>query len=231
MRAAVLRFTLLVVFLVGAFLLFRHTPLNELLTRERMISLMSELRAAWWAPVALIGLYLIVSPSGLPVSPLIWAGGVVFGVWWGWLYNFLGALLGASASYLLARALGRDLVLHIASRPLLERAERILERHGFWTLVRVRFLPIPFAVINYGAALAGVRWPVFISASTLGLAPSMVIWTYFGYALFSVTTADRSEVIRNLLVALVLALGLTFLVPLRNAWKRRRYGKGSIDSS
>ena len=49
----------------------------------------------------------------------------------------------------------------------------------------------------------------------------MVIWTYFGYALFSVTTADRAEVIRNLLVALVLALGLTFLVPLRNAWKRR----------
>ena len=57
----------------------------------------------------------------------------------------------------------------------------------------------------------------------------MVIWTYFGYALFSVTVADRSEVIRNLAIALVLALGLTFLVPLRNAWKRRRYGGPSRD--
>jgi uncharacterized membrane protein YdjX (TVP38/TMEM64 family) len=196
-----------------------------------MIAVLAELRSAWWAPVALIGLYVVVSPSGLPVSPLIWAGGIVFGVWWGWLYNFLGALLGASASFLLARALGRDLVLHVASATLLERAERILERHGFWALVRVRFLPIPFSVINYGAALAGIRWPVFITASTIGLAPSMVIWTYFGYAIFSVTTADRSEVVRNLVVALVLGLGLTFLIPLRNAWKKRRYGQNEPPST
>lgn len=223
LRSAILKFSVLLAFLVVAFLVFRLTPLNEILTRDRMIALMAELRSAWWAPVALIGLYLVVSPSGLPVSPLIWTGGIVFGVWWGWLYNFLGALLGATASYLLARALGRDLVLHVASEALLNRAERILERHGFWALVRVRFLPIPFAIINYGAALAGIRWPVFITSSTLGLAPSMVIWTYFGYAIFSVTTANRGEIVRNLVVALVLGLGLTFLVPLRNAWKRRRY--------
>ena len=226
LRSAVLRFLILVAFLVAAFLIFRFTPLHELLTKDRMIALMADLRSAWWAPVALIGLYVVVAPSGLPISPLIWAGGIVFGIWWGWLYNFVGALLGASASYLLARALGRDLVLHVASEALLERVERILERHGFWTLVRVRFLPIPFAVINYGAALAGIRWPVFIASSTLGLAPSMVIWTYFGHAIFSVTTANRGEIVRNLLVALVLGLGLTFLVPLRNAWKRRRYRRG-----
>lgn len=231
LKSALLRFLGLVAFLVAAFLVFRLTPLHEYLTRENMISLMTELRSAWWAPVALIGLYVVVSPSGLPISPLIWAGGIVFGVWWGWLYNFLGALLGASASFLLARALGRDLVLHVASEALLERAERILERHGFWSLVRVRFLPIPFAVINFGAALAGIRWPVFISASTIGLAPSMVIWTYFGYAIFSVTTANRGDVVRNLVIALVLTLGMTFLVPLRNAWKKRRYRAGGPPSS
>ena len=226
LRGAILRFSILVALVGVAFLAFRYTPLSEFLTKDRMIALMAELRSAWWAPVALIGLYVVVSPSGVPVSPLIWAGGVVFGVWWGWLYNFIGALLGASVSYLIARALGRDLVLHIASKTLLLRAEKILARHGFWAMVRVRFLPIPFSVINYGAALAGVRWPVFITTSIIGLAPSMVIWTYFGYAIFSVTTADRAEVVRNLIVALVLTLTLTFLVPMRNAWKRRRYGKG-----
>lgn len=231
LRGAILRFAVLVAFLVAAFLVFRYTPLSEYLTREKMVALMADLRSAWWAPVALIGLYVVVSPSGLPVSPLIWAGGIVFGVGWGWFYNFLGALLGASASFFLARALGRDLVLHVASATLLERAERLLERHGFWALVRVRFLPIPFSIINYGAALAGIRWPVFITTSTIGLAPSMVIWTYFGYALFSVTSADRGEVIRNLIVALILALGLTFLVPLRNAWKKRRYQNGEPPNS
>lgn len=223
LRAALVRFLLLIVLLIVAFLVFRLTPLSELLTKERMVELMAQLRSAWWAPLALVGLYVIVSPTGLPVSPLVWTGGVVFGIWWGWLYNFLGTLLGASASYLLARALGRDLILHLTSESLLQRTEKLLERHGFWTLVRIRFLPIPFAIVNFGAALAGIRWSVFVSSSILGLAPSMVIWTYFGYALFSVTTAERHIAIRNVILALALGLLLTFLVPLRKAWKRRRY--------
>ena len=225
LRGALLKFALLATILIVAFLVFRYTPLSEFLTRERMISVMEGLRAAWWAPLALIGLYVVLSPTGLPVSPLIWAGGIVFGIWWGWLYNFIGALLGASASFLLARVLGRDLVMHMVPDALLERVEALLERHGFWSLMRSRYLPIPFAVINFGAALAGIRWPVFVASTAIGLAPSMLIWTYFGYAIFSVTSADRGEVVRNLVVALVLALTLTFLVPLRNAWKKRRYGK------
>ena len=130
---------------------------------------------------------------------------------------------GAAASFLLARALGRDLVVHLAGESLLERVEGLLERHGFWNLVRVRFIPIPFALVNFGAALAGYPLPQFLIASVLGLAPSLLLYTYFGHALFTVATADRQAVLRNLFVALFLILLLTFLVPLRRAWKRRRY--------
>ena len=224
-RGAVIRFLILAGILVAAFAIFRLTPLHEYLTRENMIAVLEQLRRAWWAPAVLIGLYVMVSPLGLPVSPLIFGGGVVFGVWWGWIYNLIGTVLGASASFLMARALGRDLVVHIAGEALLDRAEKILEQHGFWTMVRARFLPIPFVVINFGAALAGIRWPVFLAAAVIGLAPSMVIWTYFGYAIFSVAEGGRTEVVRNLVIAIVVALLLTFLVPLRNMWKRRRYGR------
>jgi uncharacterized membrane protein YdjX (TVP38/TMEM64 family) len=225
-RSAVIRFFLLVALLVMAFALFRWTPLNELLTKDKLVALLMDLRSAWWAPLGLLALYLVLSPSGLPVSPLIFAGGVVFGVKWGWLYNFLGTMLGASASFLLARALGYELVSHVVPETLLQRAEKILEKHGFWAIVRVRFLPIPFAVINYGAALAGVRFPQFLAASALGLIPSMLIYTYFGHALFNAATADRQTLIRNLASVLLIALVLTFLVPLRKLWKKRRYRKG-----
>ncbi len=225
-RSAVIRFTLLVALLVIAFALFRWTPLNELLTKDKMVALLMDLRSAWWAPLGLLALYLVLSPTGLPVSPLIFAGGVVFGVKWGWLYNFLGTMLGASASFLLARALGYELISHVVPETLLQRAEKILEKHGFWAIVRVRFLPIPFAVINYGAALAGVRFPQFLAASAIGLVPSMLIYTYFGHALFNAATADRQTLIRNLAGVLLIALVLTFLVPLRKLWKKRRYRKG-----
>jgi uncharacterized membrane protein YdjX (TVP38/TMEM64 family) len=223
--AAVVKFLVLIALLIIAALALRYTPLSEFLTREKMVATLEHLRASWWSPLVLIGLYVVLSPTGLPVSPLIFAGGVVFGVWWGWLYNFIGSLLGATSTYLLARALGRQLVEHVAGETLLNKVEGILERHGFWNLVRSRFLPIPFAVINYGAAFAGIRLPVFLTASAVGLAPSMVIWTYFGYAIYSVTSEGRQAVIRNLLIALAIALILTFLVPVRKAWKRRRYGQ------
>ena len=225
-RGAVIKFAVLIAFLAVAFALFRWTPLNEFLTKDKMVALMMDLRSAWWAPVALLALYLVVSPTGLPVSPLIFAGGVVFGVKLGWLYNLLGTMIGATASFLLARALGYDLVSHVVPATLLQRAETILEKHGFWTIVRVRFLPIPFAVINYGAALAGVRFPQFLVATAIGLVPSMLIYTYFGHALFNAATADRQTVIRNLAGVLVLVMLLTFVVPLRKMWKKRRYKKG-----
>ena len=54
----------------------------------------------------------------------------------------------------------------------------------------------------------------------------MLIYTYFGHALFNAATADRQTVIRNLAGVLVLVMLLTFLVPLRKMWKKRRYEKG-----
>jgi len=228
-RSALLRFAVFAALLAIGFAALRWTPLSELFTREALISTLSALRELWWAPLVFIGLYLVASPMGLPISPLIFAGGLVFGVRWGWLYNFAGALGGAGASYILARALGRDLVVHLAGESLLKRVEEALERHGFWNLVRVRFVPIPFALVNFGAALAGYPLPQFLTASALGLAPSLMIYTYFGHALFTAATADRQTVLRNLFVALFLILLLTFLVPLRQAWKRRRYDKRNSD--
>ena len=222
-RSTLLRFAVFAALLVIGFAALRWTPLSELFTKEVLIAALSDLRGLWWAPLVLIGLYLVASPLALPISPLVFAGGLVFGVRSGWLYNLVGAMGGAAASFLLARALGRDLVVHLAGESLLERVEGLLERHGFWNLVRVRFIPIPFALVNFGAALAGYPLPQFLIASVLGLAPSLLLYTYFGHALFTVATADRQAVLRNLFVALFLILLLTFLVPLRRAWKRRRY--------
>ncbi len=225
LRSALLRFAILILLIGAGLLVIRWTPLGEWLTRDTLVASLSSLRVTWWAPLLLVGLFALFAPLGIPVSPLILAGGLVFGVRWGWLYNFLGMMSGATVSFLLANALGRDLVVNLAGETLLQRVEGLLARHGFWTLVRIRFLPLPFVMANFGAAFAGYPLSQFLSASALGLAPSMLIYTYFGYALATVATAERQAVVWNLIGAVALVLLLTFLVPLRQAWKRRRYGK------
>ena len=220
---ALFRFLLFLVLIAAAFAALKLTPLGELLDRERLLAIFSSLRAAWWTPLALLGLYLALTPLGLPVSPLIFAGGMVFGFLWGGLLNVAGTLAGCALSYFLARGLGRDLVTHLFGHRL-EKFEKTLARQGFWPLVRIRFLPVPFPVVNYGAALAGVPAPLFLLSSTLGLVPSVMIFTYFAAALSRVTEGARAEVLLQLALALVSVLLLSFLpTAIRARARRRRY--------
>ena len=228
LRGALLRFLFFALVIAALAALLLLTPAREYLEKEALTELLAELRQAWWAPLALVGGFLLIAPSGIPITPLIAAGGIVFGPWWGWLYNSVGSLLGAVVSYGLAQALGKDLVEHLAGEKRMRKVEEMLERHGFWTLVGIRFLPIPFALVNYGSALAGFRFRTFLTTTTLGLVPSILMWTYLYYALISAATAEeRGALMRNggLVVGLI-ALAL-LLRPLGRMLLRRDEADGA----
>lgn len=174
-----LRLGLLIALIVTGLYLVLFTPLGDYFNKENVISLLEDLRSAPWTPLALMLSYAAVSPFAvIPASPLLIGGAVVFGPIFGALYNGIGLLLGSLTGYGIARALGRDFVVQLAGAQL-KRAERAFERQGFWPLVQVRFLPIPFAVVNYGAALAGVKPLRFLITSALGLLPAALVHSYF----------------------------------------------------
>jgi uncharacterized membrane protein YdjX (TVP38/TMEM64 family) len=223
-RTLVLRAVLLATLIALAVAAVRWTALGDLVDRHEIAALLQRLRETVWAGPALIGLYLVFAPLGIPVSPLVFAGGAVFGLLGGWLYNLIGALLGAILSFLIALFMGRDLVLHLVSDERLRRAEEILERHGFWAIVRTRFLPIPFALVNYGAALAGVPFGVFLVSSTLGMIPSLLVYTYLSSALVTVSTEERLTIVMTGGFMLLGLLLLTFFPRLSRAFRR---GRGS----
>ncbi len=169
---------ILVAIMAAGFVLVRFTPVGDYFTRDEMIALLERLRNAPFSAGLLILGYVVLAPLGLPMSPLVAGGGVVFGPTLGSVYNNLGLILGAMSSYWVGKALGRDFVVHLAG-PRLRRAERAFERRGFWPLVQVRFLPLPFSVIGYGAALAGVKVPLYLLTSALGIIPATTMHTYF----------------------------------------------------
>lgn len=211
LRSAATRALLLVALLTIAFFIVRSTSLAQYLDSQQLAGVLETLRSTVWAAPVLLVLYVVLSPLGAPISPLIFAGGAVFGLAGGWLLNVVGALLGAAATFAIGQRMGRDLVVHLVSARNLERAEKILVQHGFWAIVRVRFFPIPFALINYGAALAGVRLPTFLAATAVGLAPSLFIYTTLSYALVNATSGNRANVIVLGVLSLAALLGMTFL--------------------
>ena len=60
--------------------------------------------------IAFIILYIVATVAFLPGSILTLGAGVVFGVFFGSLYVFIGATLGAIAAFLVGRYLARDWV-------------------------------------------------------------------------------------------------------------------------
>lgn len=221
LRGALVRFAVLVAIVVAGVALFRWGPLAERLDAAELLATLRAIGDEPWAPAALIAAYVVLCPLGVPVSPLMLAGGIVFGFATGTLVNFAGTWLGAAATFAVARLLGRDLVAQLLG-PRLAAIERTVERHGFWTLMRLRFVPIPYAAVNYAAALAGVRPGTFLAATAIGLAPATALITYFADALSKAAAGERSGVLIQLGTAFAALLLLTFAVP----WWLRRRGRG-----
>lgn len=220
-RRAVVRFVLLLVLVAAGAAVLRWTPLGDAFTRDALAAAFDRLSQSPWAPAVFVGLYAVLCPLGLPVTPLVVTGGLVFGVGWGSFYNFLGTLLGAATTYATGRMLGRDFIVHFVGGRL-KRVERMLARTGFWTVVRLRLVPIPFPIVNYAAALAGVPATRYLTATALGLAPSIFLYTYFAALLIRAASEDRGQVLIQAVLVFGLLFLLTFLPKLITARRRRR---------
>jgi phospholipase D1/2 len=222
LRRAAIRFALLLLLLGGSFAAVRWTPLGQYLEAERLQALLAHLRGAWWSPLVHLGLFVLFGSLGVPATPFVLAGAAIFGFAWGTLWNWLGVVAASLAGYLIAKALGREFVERLGGDKV-KRAEAVLHRRGFLPLVAVRFLPLPFSLVNASAAVVGVRLPKFVFATALGVAPPIVILTYFASALLAAASGDRAAIARQLVVVSLSMAFLVFLpIGIRRRLRRRR---------
>jgi uncharacterized membrane protein YdjX (TVP38/TMEM64 family) len=220
-RGALLRFVVLALLVGAGFAALRWTPLADLLDEQRLIAFFERLRGLWWAPLALIASFVVLCPLGVPATPMLLAGGVVFGTLLGGVYNLIGTTTAAVISYLLARTMAHDLVVHLAGDRL-RPVERAVARSGFWNLVRARFLPLPFALVNYGAPLAGVRFLPYLASSALGLVAPSFLFAYFADALVHAAGSERQGLALRLTLAILGLLALSLVPKLVSGQLRRR---------
>ena len=181
-----------VAILVAGYVAIRYTPIGEWTTEERIREALYDIRGTWWTPLVLLGLYAIVAPTGISMFPLTIAG-AAFGPIAGSFLNVIGIVIGAITSFFVARALGRDFVVRVTGDRF-RKAERLINRQGMWPLIQVRFMPIPYPVINFAAALSGVPPRTFITGSVIGLIPATLIHSYFIARLIYADGAERTQV-------------------------------------
>jgi len=133
------------------------------------------------APLVFIGLYIVVTIAIVPASIITLGAGVVFGVVKGSLFVFVGAMLGATAAFLIGRYVARDWIANkVANNQKFQAIDDAIGREGRKIIFLIRLSPaFPFNLLNYALGLTKVSLGDYV-LGTLGIIPGTIMYVYLG---------------------------------------------------
>ena len=168
--------------------------------------------------------YFVVTALSLPGAAILtMAGGFLFGVGWGALAALIGATLGASAVFLIARtSLGALIERHAGGRVKTLEAE--FRAHAASYLLVLRLVPLfPFWLVNLVAGSLRMNFTTFVLCSFFGMAPGTLVYASLGGGLGKIiaagTTPDLHAIFAPRVLLPLIALAALALVP---AFLRRK---------
>jgi len=198
-----------------------------------------------WALIAFVVFYVAVVALSVPGAWFLTVcGGFLFGLAAGASAAVVGATVGATLIFLLARtAVGEPLLRRAGPRA--RQLAQGFQADAFSYLLFLRLVPaFPFFLVNLVPAFAGVRLGPFVAATALGVIPAALVYAYAGTGLDSVIAAQKQayqdclasgrdvchlvfeakDILTPQLLGALVALGLLALVPvvLRRLRARRR---------
>ena len=174
--SAVVKAIGLAVFIIAAILLIRYTPARDYLTADALGQLLDA--AGIWAPVVYMVIYAVGVCLFLPGTLLTGLGAAIFGAYWGFLYVWIGAMVGAAAAFVIGRTLGREFAASLIGDKL-KKYDDAIGRNGFATVLYLRLIYFPFTPMNFGMGLTKVTFKDYIFGTGLGIIVGTFIFTFF----------------------------------------------------
>ncbi len=201
----------LLIFIGVAIYLVRFSPVRQYLTADQLGLLLES--AGLWAPLMFVIIYVVGVCLFLPGTLLTALGAALFGPYWGFLYVWTGALIGAGLAFLIGRYLGRDFAASLIGDRL-KRFDDAIERNGFTTVLYLRLMYFPFTPMNFGMGLTKVRFWDYLSGTALGILVGTFIFTFFVGTLRDVWASGRWEELLSWKVYLSVILFVSsFFIP------------------
>jgi uncharacterized membrane protein YdjX (TVP38/TMEM64 family) len=185
------RLALLALFVIAIMAFFyvdadRHLTFEALKNnRDRLLAYTQEHYV--FSVLTFIGLYILQSTLSLPGSIIFTlAGGLLFGVVLGTLYDVTACTIGATLGFLSSRYVFRDWLLRRFGERLRGFQEGF-KKDGFTYLLSLRLTPIlPYFLINLLSGLTTIRVRSFVLATLLGSIPITFIYANAGQQIGSV---------------------------------------------
>ncbi len=142
--------------------------------------------------VLLMILQAFIAP--IPSFLITGANGVIFGLFWGVIISWIGAMFGAAGTFYLARFLGIKFVNKFEkSSQLLKKVDEISQKHGVKVVFIGRLLPfVSFDFLSYAAGLSNMKaWPFFY-ATGIGMLPGTIAFVLLGNQILALSAYSNS---------------------------------------
>lgn len=173
---AILKAIVLLVFIIAAIFLIRFTPVKNFLTADALGRFLET--AGLWAPLVYIAVYAVGVCLFVPGTLLTGLGAAIFGPYRGFVYVWIGAMIGAGGAFFIGRTLGRDFAASLVGDKL-KKYDDAIERNGFATVLYLRLVYFPFTPMNFGMGLTRVRFRDYLAGTGLGIVVGTFIFTFF----------------------------------------------------
>jgi uncharacterized membrane protein YdjX (TVP38/TMEM64 family) len=175
-KPATIKALILILFLILAIYIIRFTSAKAFLTREALGDFLNA--AGFWAPLLFIFVYAVGVCLFVPGTLLTALGAAIFGSYLGFLYVWVGAMVGSSAAFWIGRTLGREFAASVIGDRL-KKYDDAIERNGFAAVLYLRLVYFPFTAMNFGMGLTKVRFWDYFFGTALGIIVGTFIFTFF----------------------------------------------------
>lgn len=191
--------------------------------REHLLALVDQHPVL--APLAFMAVYAAVIALSVPGGAILTiGGGFLFGIAPATLYVVIGATIGATIVFLIARtALGES--LRARAGPRIRRMEEGFRADALSYLLVLRLIPIfPFWLVNIVPAFLGVPLRTYVLGTLIGIIPGSLVYASLGNGLGAVFDAGETPDLGVVFApAILLPLaGLAVLALLPVAYRKYR---------
>ena len=173
---AVVKAVIFLAFILTIIILYIFTPIKDHITEETVGQFIKSIGI--WAPIVFFAIYAVGVCFLIPGTVLSAAGALAFGPYWGSVYNWIGAMIGACAAFWIGRTLGREYAASLIGDRL-KKYDDAIERNGFATVLYLRLVWFPFTPMNFGMGLTKVHFWDYFFGTGLGIMVGTFIYTFF----------------------------------------------------
>jgi len=200
-------------------LAWRSASLDQYLTVEHLLTVGDGVRAAAWAPLAIVAAYVVLGLCVVPLTAMIAITAALYSPWIAVPLSLAGALASGATTFAMGRVLTRSAVRDIAE-PRLRGLSKRLRKRGLIAVLLVLVLPVaPYTIVNIVAGASRIRWRDFLLGTALGLLPGLVLTSAFVDSAIAAVVSPNPQTLAML--ALVVAAIVALAAALRRKFERR----------